>query len=93
MFREKINIVLVFVTLLFLVVMAARCYEGRKLKAEIAEQQTIMKLNQYEIDRLNEELNARCANDCVLERTWYGFTCREFKADENGKRKIFRVFM
>lgn len=86
--KEKFNILWIIALLFVSVLLVAHCYEGRKLKAELADQQIIMNLTQYEIDRLNQELDARYADDCKVERTWYGFRCTEIKTG-----KVYRVYL
>jgi hypothetical protein len=86
--KEKFKMLAVFALLFLLILFFLRVYEGRQFRAEVAEQQNLMQLNQHEIDRLNEELSARYADDCKVERTWYGFRCTEFKTG-----KVFKVVM
>lgn len=86
--KEKFRLLWIVALVLLCALLMSRCYEGRQLKAEVAQQQIIMQLNQAEIDRLNSELEARNADDCKIERTWYGFRCTEFKSG-----KVFRVIM
>ena len=59
-------------------------YDGRTLKAKrLADTITVQ-----EADFLNQELNRRYADDCTIERTWYGFKCVEFKTG-----KIYKIYM
>lgn len=58
--------------------------EGRTFKAEINQ----LRMTKGESNYIMKELDRRCADDCALTRTWYGFKCREFKTG-----KIFKVYM
>ena len=59
-------------------------YDGRTRKAaRLADS-----ITQAEVNFLNQELNRRYADDCTIERTWYGFRCIEFKTG-----KIYKIYM
>jgi len=87
-FRRFIDIMTVVFALVVLAAVFLHSCQRQRLKAEISEMQTIPRITQSEIFLLNKALDARKADDCKLERTWYGFRCVEFKTG-----KVFRVFI
>lgn len=77
------------VVLFILIIVLLHFWQRHEMKRELAELQEIsaLALTQQEIDLINEDLNRRNALDCKIERTWYGFACREFKTG-----KLYRVY-
>jgi hypothetical protein len=49
---------------------------------------TTLRLTADEQVYLTKELKRRCADDCVLTRTFYGFRCEELKTG-----KVFKIKM
>ena len=83
--KDKVPTILSIIAFIFLAVLLfSHQYERRQLSAEIHA----LDLSQREINVLNDELNRRMAEDCKIERTFYGFRCTEFKTG-----KVYRVYL
>jgi len=81
---KKITVLWIIILLVCTAAFWSAVYDGRARKA--ARQAN--SITQAEVDYLNKELNRRYADDCTIERTWYGFKCVEFKTG-----KIYKIYM
>ncbi|MDD3095809.1 MAG: hypothetical protein PHD63_06160 [Candidatus Marinimicrobia bacterium] len=81
---KKITVLWIIILLVCTAAFWNAVYDGRTRKANHRTQQ----ITDAEVDFLNQELNRRYADDCTIERTWYGFKCVEFKTG-----KIYKIYM
>lgn len=77
---RKSSVLMIFAILFLVALLFSHWYEARQRSAEIRG----LQLEQHEIDRLNESLDGK-ADDCVVRREWYGFSCTEIKTGKKFK--------
>lgn len=83
--KDKSNILWAIAVIGLMSFFVANCLEGRKLKAEVQAQAELTRYTQSEIDLIMTRLDG-LADDCVVNREWYGFSCKEIKSG-----KVFKV--
>jgi hypothetical protein len=83
--RDKFKWLWILALVLLCCILITQCDEGRKLKAEARQTAETLRLNQAEIDLIMTRLDG-LADDCIVKREWYGFSCREIKTG-----KLFRM--
>ena len=80
---RKSSVLMIFAVVFLAALLFSHWHEGREFRAEMNQ----LRLEQHEIDRIEESLPNK-ADDCVIRREWYGFSCTEIKS---GKK--FKVYL
>lgn len=82
--RNAVKFLWIVALLIIVIVFINAIYDGRARKAA----RLANTITAQEADFLTHELKRRCAGDCELIRTWYGFRCIEM---ESGR--VFKIYM
>lgn len=88
--KEKIILfgslsIIAFILFSFLVVFL---HEREKQRFQEEIRKEALYISQADVDFINQNLKKRNANDCCLERTEYGYKCKELVS-----KKLFKIKM